>query len=155
MGVVARRIRELRELRGLSQEELGRRVGVTRRVVWTWEAERSAVPAEEIPAVAAALSVPISDFYSEIEPPPLPQTVPLAEKLSELLNVSPERIEINVYAQGSYRQSTTVRPLDEPHEEIMAGQDYMPPRGASFLRRFMRDWKNDARRRAARVARVG
>lgn len=62
------RVRELRKATGLSQEELGKRVGVSNRVIWSWEVDRTQVPAQDIPALARALSVTISELYG-VEPP--------------------------------------------------------------------------------------
>lgn len=56
------RIRVLRNAAGLTQEELGRRLGTSQRVISTWEVDRTEVPASEVPALADALGVKIADI---------------------------------------------------------------------------------------------
>ncbi len=62
------RIRFLREGSRLTQRELGDRLGVTDKVVSHWEAGRSNPAAADIPGIARALSVTISELYG-VEPP--------------------------------------------------------------------------------------
>lgn len=72
-----------REVAGLSQSELARRLGVNRVTVWRWEDERQ-VP-EDIQVVqrfAALVAVPVADALAAAglapgaEPPPPPQHEP-------------------------------------------------------------------------------
>lgn len=48
---VAQRLRACRDALGLTQREVGERVGVTRRSVWGWE-NALAIPRESLPALA-------------------------------------------------------------------------------------------------------
>jgi transcriptional regulator with XRE-family HTH domain len=85
--IFARHVRKLREDRGLSQAELGRRVGLGQSRVAAIEAEGS-VNLDQAAAFAAALGVPLEMMLYE-QPPPtravqLQSLYYLAERASQL-----------------------------------------------------------------------
>lgn len=51
-------IHEWRKLKGLSQEELGRRVGVTMNTIRAWEQQPDHIQIRYVPLIAVALDVP-------------------------------------------------------------------------------------------------
>jgi transcriptional regulator with XRE-family HTH domain len=58
------RVRDLRQARGLSQEELAESAGVHRTYVSSLERGRRNVGLDNILAIAAALGVPASDLFT-------------------------------------------------------------------------------------------
>lgn len=71
MRRLGRRIRTVRMARGMSQAELAKRTGVSRREVQFWEAgERDA--RTRLPAIAAALGVSEADLLDFDGPIPAP-----------------------------------------------------------------------------------
>lgn len=62
------RIKELREARGLTQNQLADRVGVCQAAVGKWETSAAYPAAEKLPRLAAALGCTIDALYS-MEPP--------------------------------------------------------------------------------------
>jgi transcriptional regulator with XRE-family HTH domain len=56
----------LRETHKLTQEELGRQIGITRRVISTWERGRP-IPADEVPKIARVFDVTICGLYGQPE----------------------------------------------------------------------------------------
>jgi transcriptional regulator with XRE-family HTH domain len=56
----------LREAHKLTQEELGQQIGITRRVVSTWERGRP-IPADELPKIARVFGVTICGLYGQPE----------------------------------------------------------------------------------------
>ncbi|HEY8506369.1 MAG TPA: helix-turn-helix transcriptional regulator [Gemmataceae bacterium] len=69
----AARLRELRELAGLSQKELAERSGLSQRAVSHWEQGLREPMWSNVLALAAALGVPITAF---LEPPAAPRLTP-------------------------------------------------------------------------------
>ena len=60
---IGRRIRHRRQLLGLSQQELGARMGVTYQQVFKYETGQKRVAAAQLYALAAVLAVEIGYFY--------------------------------------------------------------------------------------------
>lgn len=60
------RIRTAREAAGLSQVELGAKVGVKQQSVQKWESGASSLSARRLEAVARALKVPVGDLLGDI-----------------------------------------------------------------------------------------
>ncbi|WP_168464765.1 helix-turn-helix domain-containing protein [Wolbachia endosymbiont of Ctenocephalides felis wCfeT] len=65
---IGRKIKELRLIRGFSQEELGRKVGITFQQIQKYESGKNSVSIERLYAIAAALSV---DFVVLLPAPPV------------------------------------------------------------------------------------
>lgn len=59
----AKRLRELRKQRGLSQEELGFRAGLHRTYIGSIERSEQNVSIDNIPKLAKALKVPTSELF--------------------------------------------------------------------------------------------
>lgn len=59
------RIRSLRVRRGLSLEELGRVLGMTRQGVGKWELGKAPVSSLNVRALSQALNVPIAELYGD------------------------------------------------------------------------------------------
>lgn len=57
------RIRELREQRGLTQQELASSMGVVRNAVTNWETETTLPKTRQLPLLAEVLGVPIGDLF--------------------------------------------------------------------------------------------
>ena len=58
-------IKELREARGLTQEELAAKCGRTKSAVAKWESDKASPPAKLLPTVAEALGVTLGELYGE------------------------------------------------------------------------------------------
>ncbi|MDX6749262.1 helix-turn-helix transcriptional regulator [Geminicoccaceae bacterium 1502E] len=67
---VGRRLRDLRALRGISQEELARGLGIAFQQVQKYERGQNRIGASRLVEIAHILGVPASDFLSGIVPPP-------------------------------------------------------------------------------------
>ena len=59
----ARNIKELRNLAGLSQEELAERIGIAPKTLSYWENAHNAVTFAKIPLLASALGVPVYRLF--------------------------------------------------------------------------------------------
>ncbi len=64
---IGRRIKARREYLRLSQEALAERTGVSRVTISNWERGERSISAVELPALAAALTVPLAYFYGDEE----------------------------------------------------------------------------------------
>lgn len=67
MGTIGIRIRKLRELKNLSMDELGAKVGITRSQVSLYELDKSSPNVKMLEKIADALGVPVTDFFIEGE----------------------------------------------------------------------------------------
>jgi transcriptional regulator with XRE-family HTH domain len=65
---VSERLRELRELQGLSQEDAARKVGITHRQWQRWESGQSMPYPRSLDAVASAFGISIAEFFDPPEP---------------------------------------------------------------------------------------
>lgn len=63
--VLHARIKSLREERGLTQEELGQRIGTDKAAVCHWENGDYAPNSHSLPLLADALGVTIDELYGE------------------------------------------------------------------------------------------
>ena len=63
-GIIGQRIKELRSKRGLTQEELGREIGITAQGISKWERGNSP-DAELLPRIAEALGVSVNVLFNE------------------------------------------------------------------------------------------
>ena len=64
------RIQSLRKIRGMSQEELADRVGVTRQAVSKWESEQSMPDLDKVIALSEIFEVTTDFLLKGIEPAP-------------------------------------------------------------------------------------
>jgi transcriptional regulator with XRE-family HTH domain len=67
-----RRLRKLRECRGLSQDQLGKLTGVTQQQVGFWERGDRGIKLEQAIKVADALGVTVDELVPEENPQPEP-----------------------------------------------------------------------------------
>jgi Zn-dependent peptidase ImmA (M78 family)/DNA-binding XRE family transcriptional regulator len=67
---IGARIRRAREMQGLTQGELGERIGRTQTAISYWEAGRRSPDVEDIVAVAEALDVEVTHFFERTESKP-------------------------------------------------------------------------------------
>jgi transcriptional regulator with XRE-family HTH domain len=106
--VISMRIKETRELRGLTASELARRVGVTSTAVWNWEKNSIRPRPPMLDAIARVLGVSVSflltghDEIREVDTAPkqVPSVASILEdttaKLAQATGLAPERIRLNV-----------------------------------------------------------
>lgn len=66
--VICERIRYFRELAGIEQKELGKRIGISPNTISNWETGRSRPDINLIPAVCGALQVSLSDLFGIEDP---------------------------------------------------------------------------------------
>jgi transcriptional regulator with XRE-family HTH domain len=64
---VGRRLRLRRNLLGLSQDELARRIGLTSQLIQKYEAGETRISASRLYGIAMQLAVPITWFFDELE----------------------------------------------------------------------------------------
>src|ERR1700730_17547553 len=89
----ATRVRETRELRGMSRSEFARRVGVTPTGAWNWESQFTRPKPEMLSKIAAALNVSESFLTTggdsgETVPPQLAER----EQLTDILELARQKI---------------------------------------------------------------
>ncbi|MBR2047724.1 MAG: helix-turn-helix transcriptional regulator [Oscillospiraceae bacterium] len=87
---VGEKIKSLRKARGMTQTELGERVGVQKNAVSKWECGRVDVPTPTLKALAALFDVPMSTLLEEQAPNP-------GNDSSDVLD------EVDVAFYGEYR----------------------------------------------------
>ena len=74
---VGKRLRLRRNLLGLSQDELAKRLGLTSQLIQKYEAGETRISASRLYAIAVQLAVPITWFFDELEGnPPFRSKVP-------------------------------------------------------------------------------
>ena len=66
--VICERIRYFRELAGIEQKELGKRIGISPNTISNWETGRSRPDINLIPAVCGALQVSLSELFGIEDP---------------------------------------------------------------------------------------
>ena len=64
---VGKRLRLRRTLLGLSQDELGRRLGLTSQLIQKYEAGETRISASRLYDIAGQLAIPITWFFDELE----------------------------------------------------------------------------------------
>lgn len=81
---VGKRLRELRQARKLSQQELGRALGMTHAAVSKLETGKARIDADLLPRIAEVLDVPVSAFFEERRPTVEPAVEELVRRTAEL-----------------------------------------------------------------------
>lgn len=84
-----KRLAELRKSKGLTQAELGKKIGVSQRVIAYYEGETSYPPAALLPKIAKVLSVSIDDLFINKEDPEKSVNQKLWRKLRKIEELSP------------------------------------------------------------------
>ena len=64
---VGKRLRLRRNLLGLSQDEIARRLGLTSQLIQKYEAGETRISASRLYSIAVQLAVPITWFFDELE----------------------------------------------------------------------------------------
>lgn len=82
-------IQEWMENRGLSDEQLGLRMGVARATVWRWRSEQHRLNPEKIEALARALDLEPQDLWR----PPSEPILPGRPSLDEMIKDAPEDLQ--------------------------------------------------------------
>jgi transcriptional regulator with XRE-family HTH domain len=87
---IGRRIRDIRQTKGLSQSDLGRMVNLTFQQIQKYEKGANRAAASTLIRIAAALEVPILDLLPAVnvagEPPPTP-TLTATPELSQIAHL--------------------------------------------------------------------
>lgn len=116
---IGRKVRQAREAHGLSQEELGNRLGYTGPTVSGWETNRRHISLDDLYRVARELNRPLSHFLGDIaETPSVSERLanilrkPLADflpvKRIPLLNTIPAETPDFTVAETAYGNEITV-----------------------------------------------
>ena len=92
-GAIGERIRKARVARGLTQAELGKRIGVSQRMVTYYEVRGVSPAPELIIKLARVLVVPIEELLGQKTPPKppsdIPESVHLWRRLKKLEQLQP------------------------------------------------------------------
>lgn len=76
---IGEKLREFRKRRGLTQEALAEKTGVTFQQIQQYENGRTRLNTDKLQAIAKALEVPVAAFFGEVEGP-------LSEEEKNLVN---------------------------------------------------------------------
>ena len=71
---IGQRIAQLRKERGMSQEELGEAMGVSRQAISKWESDAALPEVEKLIALSRLFSIPVGQLLGVEEPPPERET---------------------------------------------------------------------------------
>jgi transcriptional regulator with XRE-family HTH domain len=99
---VGKRLRLRRNLVELSQDDLGRRIGLTAQLIQKYEAGETRISASRLYEISAQLAVPITWFFEELEeikrpPAQLDHSLEKAPHWSELITKRESRQLIELY----------------------------------------------------------
>ena len=98
---VGKRLRLRRNLLGLSQDELARRLGLTSQLIQKYEAGETRISASRLYGIAVQLAVPITWFFDELESKKRPSVEskqsPEAQDWSELVTKRESRQLLELY----------------------------------------------------------
>lgn len=61
------KLREFRRAKGLTQEQLAEKTGVTFQQIQLYEAGRTRMNSDKLQAIALAMSIPVAAFFGEVE----------------------------------------------------------------------------------------
>lgn len=128
---VGDRLREIREQRGMTMNELAAKLGVNIATVTLWEnrKNRRQIGTKYLMKVAEVLDVRMSELLGENEPPPPPtalMTRDLAEtQLLRLFRLMPEELKLFQLAQFVHCANSGKLPEAQSHDRR---QDRMPAR---------------------------
>ena len=76
---LGKRLRDFRKRKGLTQEQLAEKTGVTFQQIQRYENATNLLNTDKLQAIAQALSVPVAAFFGEVEGP-------LSEEEQKLIN---------------------------------------------------------------------
>jgi transcriptional regulator with XRE-family HTH domain len=86
---VSQRLRELRELQGLSQEDAARKVGITQRQWQRWESGESMPYPRSLDMVASAFEISVAEFFDP--PQPIASDPSQLDRIEALRDPTPRR----------------------------------------------------------------
>jgi transcriptional regulator with XRE-family HTH domain len=117
---VGRRIRIQRTLRGISQTDLGQKIGVTFQQVQKYEKGANRVGASRLTRIAKVLGVPVSTFFGGAEGPAQGAAATEASRMDLEYLVVPGALRL-LRAYGQIRESVLRRTIVTFVEKIAAG----------------------------------
>lgn len=109
MDRIGEKIYRLRKREGLSQEELGSRVGVTRQTVSKWETGTMCPESDKIKALSGVLGVSVDYFFFDVSPSPMAEEAVLASEgfsLQKEEELSPELFDREERGRGKVSLKT-------------------------------------------------
>lgn len=94
-NLFAKNLRFYRESRNFTQDELAKKLKVSKSMVASWENERKWIGRDKISDVASVLGVQESDLFKSDQPPPPPlNKFEILQEFARLLsNADPERVK--------------------------------------------------------------
>src|SRR3954464_14033472 len=123
---VGARLRLRRNMLGLSQEKLGKAIGLTFQQVQKYERGASRIGASRLHAISRVLDVPVTFFFDDTDPVRAPATGGFAEPPAETFESDPlrrqETIEL-VQAYFSIEDAAVRRRLLDLAKVLAAGSD--------------------------------
>jgi len=98
-----KRLAAIRKARGITQEELGKRIRVSRRMIVYYESQSDYIPGELIPAIAKALKVSADELLGlkDFKNQELKESIRLMNKLRMISQLPPkQRRSVIEYAEA-------------------------------------------------------
>ncbi len=135
MIVNVKLIGEIRRAKGFSQQELGRRVGVTRQTVAAWEKGEREPPLAKLALLARELGVPLELFFEQ----PQAETPALLFRADDPKALSPELRALLSKKAEDYRQIEELAGETPVIPEYRPRADYDPD-FIEQVAREVRDW---------------
>ena len=89
--LIGQRLRKLRLAKGLTQDGLGKRIGISFQQIQKYENGSNRISASRLNEIAASLDVPVTYFFSQDELPEAPSTTDVAD---QVIRVARELSEI-------------------------------------------------------------
>jgi len=89
--LIGQRLRKLRLAKGLTQDGLGKRIGISFQQIQKYENGSNRISASRLNEIAASLDVPVTYFFSQDEMPAAPSTNDVAD---QVIRVARELSEI-------------------------------------------------------------
>lgn len=83
---IGKRIREIRKIKGISQEELGNLVGLTFQQIQKYENAKSRVSFSRLCSIAEALGVTLADFI-DLDEPTLSRDLEKLRRLNQVIDL--------------------------------------------------------------------
>ena len=101
LAIFATNLRRLRESRGMTRQQLGKRVGATKRQVEHWEAQESTPSIQHLIALYRAFKVPIEVLFEADDTLSLRQVLGISARFAEVLtNLTGGRVDVRFYWPG-------------------------------------------------------
>lgn len=114
--VVGRRLREARRAAGLSQADVGVRLGISHVAVGDWERGRSLIGLDQLLAVCEMLGRPVS-FVVGVSDEGLAGLDDLSREIVELVQLMPERERLAVLTYARFVAEQAARQAADESDE--------------------------------------